>query len=166
MPTFSVQENPPIDFEEMSQKINILWKERATKQVAPPRLHFPEHVEEVTPKEVLDIVIAIQKCYRYDIPEACPGLLRKALFSAIKIKFYMKEQKDELYDTEGNRKSNWIDITKKKGYLSQELAKQLKRVKVFGDIGVHDEKIKFDKAEVADAFSLLRYIIEHMYKTA
>lgn len=88
--TFSVQKGPPIDLKELRQKINILWEERKAKQAAPSTLIFPEHVKEVTPREILTIISDIQKCYHYNIPNACPGLLRKALFSAIKIKFYME----------------------------------------------------------------------------
>lgn len=170
--TFSVQNGSAIELiekiEEMHKKVNIMWGERVDEKEAPPALNFPEHVERITPKEVLKIIDDIKKCYVHNIPNACPGLLRKALASAIKIKFYKKKQKDMLYDSQGNRKGDllqWIDLTKQQGYLTQELAKQLKRAKIFGDIGVHDERIDFDRAEVAEIFQLLRYSIECMYKT-
>lgn len=172
--TFSIQDGRPIDLsemvKEMIQKVNVLWEERKAKKgiAPPPTLYLPQHVKEVTPKEVLKIVDSIQKSYERDIPDGCPGLLRKALTSAIKIKFYMKNQRDALYDAQGNRKGDlltWIDIAKQKGYLTQDLAKQLKRAKIFGDIGSHDEMIDFDKREVAEIFQLLRCAIEHMYKT-
>jgi endogenous inhibitor of DNA gyrase (YacG/DUF329 family) len=170
--TLSVQDGPAIELltklAEVAEKVNILWGERPYEKETPPALHFPEHVERITPREVMKIIEDIQKCYTHEIPNACPGLLRKALASAIKIKFYKNKQRDMLYDTEGNRKGDildWINMAKQQGYLSQELAKQLKRAKIFGDIGVHDERIDFDEAEVAEIFQLVRYAIEDMYKT-
>lgn len=58
---------------------------------------------------------------------------------------------------------SWIDIAKQEGYLTQELARELKRAKIFGDIWVHDGKITFDKSEVVSIFEILRYALEHMY---
>jgi len=170
--TLSVQNGQTIElyteFAKMAEKVNILWGERPDVEEAPLALHFPEHVEKIAPKEVLKIIEDTKKCYAHGIPNACAGLLRKALTSAVKIKFYKENQRNMLYDIEGNRKGDlldWVDMAKQQGYLTQELAKQLKRAKLFGDIGVHDERIDFDRAEVAEIFQLLRYSIECMYKT-
>ena len=151
---------------EINQKVNILWEQHKGPK-APSTLYFPDHVAKITPPEVMRILRDVQKCYDHDIPNACPGLLRKALASAIKIKFYQEDKKNFLYDARGDRKGSlrdWINVAKQQGYLSSEIARKLEKIKLFGDIGVHDEKIKFDKREISDIFEILRLAIEHMYR--
>jgi uncharacterized protein YydD (DUF2326 family) len=123
-------------------------------------------VREITPVEVQSIIDDIQKCYGYDVPNACPGLLRKALHSAIKIRFLKDSKRQFLYDARGNRKGDlpeWIELAKQQGYLTTELARELKTTKLIVDIGVHDERIRFDKAEIADVFCKIRLAIEHIF---
>lgn len=109
--TFSFQDGAPIDLkqviEDMYPKVKILWEERKTgRQPVPQELLFPNRLAKIVPKEVLQILDDVQKCYQHNIANACPGLLRKALTSAIKIKFYMEKKRASLYDEKGNRKGD------------------------------------------------------------
>jgi hypothetical protein len=153
--------------EEMKQMRFELADLKDTKikgTIAPERLYLPEHVEEVTPPEISPIIRDVQKCYELGVPNACPPLLRKALLSAIKIKFYKNGRKDLIFDNDGNRRKDWIGIAKRESYLSPELAKQLKSFRIFGDTGAHDEIIRFDNVEVAGMFNLIRLVIERFFK--
>jgi hypothetical protein len=167
--TLSVQDIKIADLtrqvEEIRYEVNVLKEEKFGKEgVAPSSLYLPDHVEKSAPKEVVRLMKQIQKLYEIDAPDASPVLLRKALISAIKIKFYMENKRNLIYDEHGNRRSNWIGIAKQEGYLSQELAKQLRRFKMFGDTGTHDERIQFDRSEIAEMFMLVRLALERFFK--
>jgi hypothetical protein len=167
--TLSVQDTKIVDLkkqiEEMRYELNVLKEEKSAKEgVAPSTLCLPDHVEQSTPNEVMRLMRQIQKCYEIDAPDACVVLLRKALISAIKIRFYMEKKRELIYDEHGNRRSNWVGIAKQEGYLSQETAKQLGRFKIFSDTGTHDERIEFDKLEIAEMFMLVRIVLERFFK--
>lgn len=166
--TLSVQDVRIIDLtrqvEEIRYELGVLKEKSAKEGIPPTELYMPDHVEQSTPKEVTRLIKQIQGCYRIGAPDACAALLRKALISAIKVKFYMENKRDLIYDEHGNRRSNWIEIAKQEGYLSQEIAKQLKLFKIFGDTGIHDERIEFDNLEIAGMFMLVRLAIEQFFK--
>ena len=120
----------------------------------------------MSPIQVKRMIKDIQKCYGYNIPDACPGLLRKALYSSVKIKFLSDCKKGILYDAQGNRRgdlSQWIDLAKQEEYLTAELARELRTTKLLTDTGVHDERVRFDKSEIADVFCKIRLAIEHLF---
>ena len=151
--------------EEMRYELNVLKEEKSAKEGVPPsKLYLPDHVEQSTPWEVMRLVKQIQKCYEIDAPDACLVLLRKTLISAIKIKFYMKNKRNLIYDENGNRRRNWIGVAKQEGYLTQEIAKRLERFKIFGDTGTHDERIEFDRLEIAEMFTLVRLTLERFFR--
>lgn len=153
--------------EEMKQirfELAGLKEAKVKGTTAPERLYLPEHVEKVTPPEISPIIRDVQKCYESGVPNACPPLLRKALLSAIKIKFYKNGRKNLIFDNDGNRRKDWIGIAKRENYLSPELAKQLRSFRIFGDTSAHDEIIRFDNVEVAEMFRLVQLVIERFFK--
>jgi hypothetical protein len=153
------------DIREMRFELEVLKEEKSSRErVAPSSLYLPDHVEQFTPPEVMRLIRQIQKCYKIDAPDACPMLLRKALLSALKIKFYKEKKRNLIYDENGNRRNNWVGIAKQEGYLSQETAKHLGRFKIFGDTGTHDERIEFDRPEIAEMFMLIRLVLEGFFK--
>jgi hypothetical protein len=166
--TFTVKdERVTVLQEEMKQirfELADLREAKVKAKTAPETLYLPKDVEEVTPPGILFIVRDVQKCYEHGVPNACPPLLRKALLSAIKIKFYRNSRKDLIFDNDGNRRKDWIGIAKRENYLSPELAKELRSFRIFGDTGAHDEIIRFDDVEVDGMFKLIRLVIEHLLK--
>lgn len=131
----------------------------------------PIEVIQKLPKEVcLDITkaqicLSHSKQFETSIYEACAMYLRKALATAIIIRF-KKDRKDrQLYDKDGRpyELKKMLELAKQERYLSNYLSEELKRIKCFGDIGVHDYKIELKENDVRPIFELLRLALEHMY---
>ena len=92
--------------------------------------------------------------------------IRKALSTAIHIRFRREGNEKELYNGKGEsyKLSKWIELAKQNRFLSASLARKLtKEVKVFGDVGSHDYMIDFHKEEVPSVFKLLRLALDRMY---
>ena len=150
-----------LEVEYLKKKIEASKTEEINKELSMPR----ELVEKL-PREVQKTVEGIKLCYEHNHADFCFMGMRKALSTAIHIRFRREGKEDELYDP--NRRPyklpKWIELAKQNGFLSASLAKELtKEVKVFGDIGSHDYKVDFHKEEVPSIFRLLRLALDRMY---
>lgn len=63
-------------------------------------LYIPNEVLDILPTEVRNI-LTVHNCFERGIPQACPPFMRKALATAITIRFERDNRKDKLYDTKG-----------------------------------------------------------------
>ena len=136
-----------------------------------PEIIVPNEVVKKLPKEVQLDIIKAQVClnlsqeYTPSIYEACAMYLRKALATAIIIRFKKDGSDGELYDEDGRpfQMGKMLELAKQKRYLSYNLWKELKRIKWFGDTGVHDYKIELKKSDIRPIFELMRLTLEPLY---
>ena len=148
-------------------------RKRRTKKIAKEErktsreeLPIPKEVFEKLPKEIQKIIKGVKLCYNHDHADFCFMGMRKALSTAIHIRFRREEKEEELYGIkeEPYKLTKWIELAKQNKFLSASLAKKLtKEVKVFGDVGSHDYRIDFRKEDVPSIFKLLRLALDRMY---
>jgi len=149
-------------------------RKRRTKKIAKKEerktsreeLPIPIEVFEKLPKEIQKIIKGVKLCYEHDHADFCFMGMRKALSTAIHIRFRREGKEEELYDINGEpyKLTKWIELAKQNRFLSASLATKLtKEVKVFGDVGSHDYRVDFHKEDVPSIFKLLRLALDRMY---
>lgn len=157
-----------IEFEELKVEVEYLKKHiesRKTEELE-EELSIPKEVFEKLPKEVQKTIEGVKLCYEHDHADFCFMGIRKALTTAIHIRFRREGKEQELYDSneEPYKLTKWIELAKQNRFLSASLARKLtKEVKVFGDVGSHDYRIDFHKEDVPSIFKLLRLALDRMY---
>ena len=128
-------------------------------------LFIPEKVLKKLPTEVAKTLELIWLCFGRGIPQACPPFIRKALESAIHIRFRMDSKEMVLYDDNGKSfgLSKKIELARQAGYMSYSLAQSCYKTKLFGDISLHDWRIDLEEGDIIPDFRLLRLVLECMY---
>ena len=129
-------------------------------------LSIPEKVRKRVPKEVQVTLEGVRLCYQHGHADFCFMGLRKALSTAIHIRFKQAGKEAELYDINDEPYSltKWIELAKQNGFLSATVAKQLaKELKFIGDISAHDYRVDFQREDVPSVFRLLRVALDRMY---
>ena len=129
-------------------------------------LSIPKEVFEKLPQEIQKTIEGVKLCYKYDYADFCFMGIRKALGTAIHIRFRKEGKEEELYDSKGEpyKLTKWIELAKQNRFLSASLARKLtKEVKVFGDVSSHDYRVDFHREDVPSIFKLLRLALDRMY---
>lgn len=128
-------------------------------------LVFPKEILENLPTEVKKTIEGVILNYEHDFPEFCFWGMRKALIDAIRLRFIKDRKEKMLYDEKGNPYSlpKWIELVKQETYISAEQAKNLEKVKVFGDSASHDYMTSLHKKEVPSILFWLRLALSRMF---
>lgn len=158
-----------IEFDELKVEVEYLKKkiESGKAEKSEGELSIPKEVFEKLPKEIQRTLEGVKLCYEHDHADFCFMGIRKALSTAIHIRFRREEKEEELYDIkkEPYELAKWIELAKQNGFLSASLANKLtKEVKLYGDVGAHDYMISFHKEDVPSIFKLLRLVLGRMYR--
>jgi len=129
-------------------------------------LKIPEGVWKSLPLEIQKNIELVRKLYFQGTPEACSPFLRKTLTVAIVIRFKMDKKEDKIYNEDKQLYDlpKLLEISKQEGYITNYLCTQLLRIKIFGDIGIHDYRIDLKEEDVIPLFELLRLALESLYK--
>lgn len=160
-PTKTEFEKLKVEVEYLKEKIKSGRVEESEEE-----LFMPKEVFENLPKDIQKTIEGVKICYEHDLADFCFMGIRKALSTAIHVRFRREKREEELYDgrRESKKLSKWIELAKQKGFLSANLARNLtKELKLFGDVSAHDYMIDFHKEEVPSVFKLLRLALDRMY---
>ena len=125
-----------------------------------------ENVLSKIPSPLPKIWHEIEGCYRHGYFCACSILLRKILEIAIHKKFKKSFGNDsKLRSKEGNLFSlkTRMDIARQNQFISSSLAKELKAIKWFGDVGAHQDNITLTESDVKPNMKLMRLILEEIF---
>jgi len=157
-----------MEFEQLKVEVEYLKKKVETDKTKEleGELNIPKDVFERLPKEIQKSIKGVQLCYEKDHADFCFMGIRKALSTAIHIRFKRAGKEKQLYDDkkEPYDLAKWIELAKQNGFLSANLAKKLtKELKLFGDTSSHDYMIDFHKEDVPSIFMLLRLALDRMY---
>lgn len=94
-------------------------------------------------------------------------LLRKIVDNSITIKCKMEKVENELRNPKDGKDYDLpkkIDIfSTKLGYINQKMARDLKRVKLFGDSAVHSMNIELNSQDIEDARAIVRLFLEEIF---
>lgn len=154
-----------VELEELKVEVKYLKKQIERSKTEEIELSIPKGIFERLPKVVQKTIEGVKLCYENDHADFCFMGIRKALSTAIHIRFRREKKEDELYDSNGEpyRLPKWIELAKQNRFLSASLARKLtKEVKVFGDVGSHDYRIDFQKEDVPSIFKLLRLALDRI----
>ncbi len=135
---------------------------------------MPVEVFTGLPQEIKNDLVRAQICLQSSrqldsktptIYEACAVYLRKALATAIIIRFKRDGKENALKDKDGRpyRLKKLLSLAQGSGYLSSSLVKELKEIKWFGDVGAHDFKIEIKATDIKPLFRLMRLALERLY---
>lgn len=155
-----------VEFQELKVEVDYLKGQIERSKTEELELSIPKEVFEKLPKEIQKTIEGVKLCYEHDHADFCFMGIRKALNTAIHIRFRREGKEDELYDNnrEPYKLPKWIELAKQNGFLSASLAKKLtKEVKIFGDVGSHDYRVDFHREDVPSIFKLLRLALGRMY---
>jgi len=152
------------EFEELKVEVEYLKKKvEGRKTELEGELSMPKKVLEKLPKEIQKTIEGVRVCYEHDHADFCFMGIRKALGTAIHIRFRRESKEEELYDNneEPYKLAKCIELAKQNRLLSTSLAKKLtKELKLFGDVSSHDYMIDFHKEDVPSIFKLLRLALD------
>jgi len=169
LPSYTETFATKTEVEELKVEVEYLKTkiESAKTEELERELSIPKEVLEKLPKEIHKTIEGVRLCYENDHADFCFMGIRKALSTAIHIRFRREGKEKELYD--GDRRpyklDKWIELAKQNKFLTVNLAKRLtKELKLFGDVGSHDYMIDFHKEDVPSIFKLLRLALDRMYR--
>ena len=168
LPSYTEAFATKTEFEELKVEVEYLKKkvESAKTKELERELSMPKEILEKLPKEIQKTIEGVRLCYEHDHADFCLMGIRKALSTAIHIRFRREGKEEELYDGDSRpyNLDKWIELAKQNKFLSASLAKRLmKELKPFGDVGSHDYMIDFQKEDVPSIFKLLRLALDRMY---
>jgi uncharacterized protein (UPF0128 family) len=127
---------------------------------------IPNEVILELPKAIQPIIYEINGCYNDGYYMACSVMCRKALEAAIYLKFEKEGKENELRKDLDNymKLPKKIELAKQNRYITPQLAKELSKIKLFGDVAAHNLKITLNKEDLKQNIPTLRLALEEIFK--
>ncbi|MCG2717240.1 MAG: DUF4145 domain-containing protein [Nanoarchaeota archaeon] len=126
---------------------------------------IPDEILDQLPKPLQAIIKEINGCYKNGYLAACSVMCRKAIEAAIHIRFSIDEKEDELKDSndEFYKLPKKIELAKQAKYISATHARNLSKIRWFGDAGAHSYKINLLRDDIGPNIQLVRLVVEELF---